>query len=65
MKYRFEIRASLGFVVEAPDPRTAAQQAEQICQEILNDHALNFPPELDIYLALEDSPPDFIEELKE
>ncbi len=48
--YRYEIGASVGFVVQATNLAIARQQAHEVVNKVLADCGLNVPDKLDVYL---------------
>jgi hypothetical protein len=61
-RFRFEVGASVGFVVEAESEEEAREKAEKIREQLFwQEPTLKFPAEHDLYLAVDESAPDLME----
>lgn len=58
--FRFEVGATIGFVVEAETEKDAREKADSVCDELASHEFDDVP--YDGYVAINASPPDFIGE---
>jgi hypothetical protein len=62
-RFRFEIGASVGFLVEAETETEANEKAKSLSKQLFDAKPnFDFPSENNVYLAVEESAPDFMEE---